>query len=67
MFFSDRTRAIQEMLRVLTPGGRFAVAVWDSLENIPAYASLVELLHGLPVSKQPTRYGPHSCLVIRMS
>ena len=44
MFFTDRTRAIQEMLRVLTSGGRFAVAVWDSLENIPAYASAVELL-----------------------
>jgi ubiquinone/menaquinone biosynthesis C-methylase UbiE len=44
MFFTDRTRAIQEMLRVLTSGGRFAVAVWDSLEKIPAYASAVELL-----------------------
>ena len=44
MFFTDRTRAIQEMLRVLTSGGRFAVAVWDSLENIPVYASVVELL-----------------------
>lgn len=44
MFFTDRARAIQEMLRVLTAGGRFAVAVWDSLENIPAYASAVELL-----------------------
>ena len=44
MFFTDRTRAIQEMLRVLTSAGRFAVAVWDSLENIPAYASVVELL-----------------------
>jgi ubiquinone/menaquinone biosynthesis C-methylase UbiE len=44
MFFTDRTRAIQEMLRVLTSPGRFAVAVWDSLENIPAYASVVELL-----------------------
>ena len=44
MFFSDRTRAIEEILRVLTSGGRFAVAVWDSLNNIPAYASAVELL-----------------------
>lgn len=44
MFFTDRIRAIREMLRVLTSGGRLAVAVWDSLENITAYASLVELL-----------------------
>lgn len=44
MFFTDRRRALHEMLRVLTPGGRLAVAVWDSLENIPAYASEVALL-----------------------
>lgn len=44
MFFTNRIKAIQEMLRVLTSGGSFAVAVWDSLENIPAYASVVELL-----------------------
>lgn len=44
MFFSDRTRALQEMLRVLAPGGRLAVAVWDSVVNIPAYAAEVELL-----------------------
>ena len=44
MFFADRAQAIQEMLRVLTSNGRLAVAVWDSFENIPAYAAEVELL-----------------------
>ena len=44
MFFSDRARALQEMLRVLAPGGRLAVAVWDSVANMPAYAAEVELL-----------------------
>ena len=44
MFFTDRRQALREMLRVLTPGGRLAVAVWDSLDNIPAYASEVALL-----------------------
>lgn len=44
MFFMDRAQAIQEMLRVLSSRGRLAVAVWDSLQNIPAYASAVELL-----------------------
>lgn len=44
MFFIDRRQAISEMLRVLIPGGRLAVAVWDSLENIPAYASAVALV-----------------------
>lgn len=44
MFFSERRQALREMLRVLTPGGRLAVAVWDSLDSMPAYASEVELL-----------------------
>lgn len=44
MFFTDQRQALREMLRVLAPGGRLAVAVWDSLENIPAYASEVALL-----------------------
>jgi len=44
MFFTDRHRALREMLRVLTPGGRMVVAVWDSLDRIPAYAAEVELL-----------------------
>lgn len=44
MFFTDRRQALREMLRVLTPGGLLAVAVWDSLDNMPAYASEVALL-----------------------
>jgi ubiquinone/menaquinone biosynthesis C-methylase UbiE len=43
MFFSDRHQAIREMLRVLVPGGRMIVAVWDSLTNTPAYAADVAL------------------------
>jgi SAM-dependent methyltransferase len=44
MFFVDRGRAVEEMLRVLVPGGGLAIAVWDALENSPAYAREVELL-----------------------
>lgn len=44
MFFPDRTKSLREMLRVLTPGGHLAVAVWDSLDNIPAIAAEVALL-----------------------
>jgi SAM-dependent methyltransferase len=44
MFFSDRARALHEMLRVLVPGGQLAVAVWDSVVNIPAYDAEVALL-----------------------
>jgi ubiquinone/menaquinone biosynthesis C-methylase UbiE len=44
MFFTDRPQAVREMMRVLTPGGRIAVAVWDRIENNPAYAAQVDLL-----------------------
>lgn len=44
MFFRDRPKALREMLRVLTPGGRLTAAVWDSLDHIPAYAAEVALL-----------------------
>lgn len=44
MFFRNRRLALREMVRVLSPGGRLAVAVWDSLDNNPAYAAEVALL-----------------------
>lgn len=44
MFFADRPRAVREMLRVLAPGGQLAIAVWDRLENSPAYPIEVALL-----------------------
>jgi ubiquinone/menaquinone biosynthesis C-methylase UbiE len=47
MFFQDRSAAINEMTRVLIPGGRLAVAVWDKLENSPGFAALVALLERL--------------------
>ena len=44
MFFADRCLGLREMIRVSAPGGRLALAVWDSLESNPAYASEVALL-----------------------
>lgn len=44
MFFADKSEAISEMLRVLRPGGRLTVAVWDELDNATGFASLTRLL-----------------------
>lgn len=47
MFFEDRVAALREMWRVLQPGGRLAVAVWDRLDNTPGYAAVTALLQRL--------------------
>jgi ubiquinone/menaquinone biosynthesis C-methylase UbiE len=43
-FFSDRSAALKEMLRMLAPGGRLALAVWRSIDHHPVFAELVRAL-----------------------
>jgi ubiquinone/menaquinone biosynthesis C-methylase UbiE len=47
MFFEDRAAALREMMRVLYPGGRLAVAVCDAVEHSPGYAAFADLLQRL--------------------
>jgi len=47
MFFRDRRAALRQAVRVLTPEGCLAVAVWDLLDHIPAYAAEVALVERL--------------------
>ena len=53
MFFEDPRLALQEMQRVLRPGGRLTVAVWDGLEHFEGYkelTTLIERLYGGPAA-----------------
>ncbi len=44
MFFQDRPKAISEMLRVLRPGGKLAIAVWDDVAQNPGYQGIISVL-----------------------
>ena len=43
-FFPDRVKVVQEIHRVLNPGGRVVIAVWSFLEKSPGYLALANAL-----------------------
>src|SRR3546814_5644233 len=47
MCFEDKPQALREMMRVLKPGGRLAVAVCDAVENSRGYGVFALLLDRL--------------------
>ncbi|MFT5113775.1 MAG: ubiquinone/menaquinone biosynthesis C-methylase UbiE [Parasphingorhabdus sp.] len=47
MFFQNRPVALSEMLRVLQPKGRMAIAVWESLDKSLAYPLIVAMIERL--------------------
>lgn len=42
MFFEDRVRGLQEMYRVLAPGGSLLVLVWGAIEHNPGFFAVAE-------------------------
>lgn len=53
MFYPDRPAANREALRVLRPGGRYLLAIWDSLERNPASKAIHEAVAACYPSDPP--------------
>ena len=44
MFFDDAVASVREMLRVLRPGGRVALAVWHESRHNPFFSALIDVV-----------------------
>jgi len=65
MYFENQESAIREMMRVLQPGGSFAVVVWDKLDSNPGLAAeehLWQQVFGEEVDEVPYRLGEKRAL-----
>jgi ubiquinone/menaquinone biosynthesis C-methylase UbiE len=59
-FFSGKTEAASEMRRVLRPGGRAVIAVWQSLERHPFYQEvfgIVARIFDIPLASIASIFG----------
>ena len=65
MYFEDQKAAVEEMIRVLKPGGSLAVTVWNKLDDNPGLAAeeyLWQQVFDEEVDEAPYRLGDKSAL-----
>ncbi len=55
MFYPDRVKGHREARRVLKPGGRYVIALWDRLENNPMTRCVVDAV-GAHLPRNPPRF-----------